>query len=593
MDGGTNVQIAESRAASLPFVDEPLPTLKKTVHELSGLTLSTSQDQLPDILKKIGAKADELLQQFPNVASDEAVSQSQSTETQRSQSDQTFTYLLLTHPDQKGELRLQEYRTSQKGKPLAQGTGTPNLAGFLSAWLVFSPINQAESRFRYLGEQQMEGRCMFVVAFAQLSESPASSEKNAYAQHGAHIPLQGIAWVDQSDFRIVRLRTDLLRPQPAIRLQQQTSTITFGPVNVDGVGVQLWLPHSANLDMQTNGQYFHEEHKYSHYRLYQSGSTTLASAQQNPRSPLPTDDIKTQATKLYAGAQPYIDKPPSELKRDVQELSGLKPATSQDSLSSLLASVGTKTDELMHKVPDLISDEAVSETQWTITSGMVPGCVGGWCQNSGERSSKDMEFNYLIVAHPGQASRVQLQEYRTTRKGKAVDQSAGVPSFQGFISTWIVFSSANQVESHFRYLGKQQKDGHKTFVIGFAQIPDRVESPGVIVLNHGSIPMLLQGIAWVDQTDFRIVRLRTDLLAPQPEIQVQRQTADILFGPIKIADFSLWLPQAVNLEMESRGQILREEHRYSKYRLYGVKSKIISRLQGWTFLDSPLAKLSS
>ena len=43
--------------------------------------------------------------------------------------------------------------------------------------------------------------------------------------------------------------------------------------------------------------------------------------------------------------------------------------------------------------------------------------------------------------------------------------------------------------------------------------------------------MLLQGIAWIDQSDFRIVRLRTDLLAPQPEIQVQRQTASILFGP--------------------------------------------------------------
>jgi len=89
--------------------------------------------------------------------------------------------------------------------------------------------------------------------------------------------------------------------------------------------------------------------------------------------------------------------------------------------------------------------------------------------------------------------------------------------------------------------------------------------------------MLLQGIAWIDQTDFRIVRLRTDLLAPQPEIEYQKQTANIVFGPAHIAalDLVLWLPQAVDAEMEASGQYLQEQHLYSKYRLYQSKSKII------------------
>jgi hypothetical protein len=87
--------------------------------------------------------------------------------------------------------------------------------------------------------------------------------------------------------------------------------------------------------------------------------------------------------------------------------------------------------------------------------------------------------------------------------------------------------------------------------------------------------MLLQGIAWIDQSDFRIVHLRTDLLAPQPAIQVQKQTANIVFGPVNMAqhDSMLWLALAVNLEMESRGQVFHEQHRYSKYRLYQAKSR--------------------
>jgi hypothetical protein len=89
--------------------------------------------------------------------------------------------------------------------------------------------------------------------------------------------------------------------------------------------------------------------------------------------------------------------------------------------------------------------------------------------------------------------------------------------------------------------------------------------------------MLLQGIAWIDQSDFRIVRLRTDLLAPLPLILVEKQTANIVFGPVRIADLAteLWLPKAVNLQMEVGGQVVREEHNYSKYRLYQAKSRIV------------------
>jgi hypothetical protein len=68
---------------------------------------------------------------------------------------------------------------------------------------------------------------------------------------------------------------------------------------------------------------------------------------------------------------------------------------------------------------------------------------------------------------------------------------------------------------------------------------------------------LSAGIAWIDQSDFRIVRLRTDLLAAQPQILVQKQTANILFGAVRIPtlELTLWLPQAVHAEMEARGQI--------------------------------------
>jgi hypothetical protein len=56
---------------------------------------------------------------------------------------------------------------------------------------------------------------------------------------------------------------------------------------------------------------------------------------------------------------------------------------------------------------------------------------------------------------------------------------------------------------------------------------------------------------------------------------VQKQTANILFGAVRIPtlELTLWLPQAVHAEMEARGQIVQEQHKYSKYRLYKRSAK--------------------
>ncbi len=294
------------------------------------------------------------------------------------------------------------------------------------------------------------------------------------------------------------------------------------------------------------------------------------------QAPSTDEGTKTEAVQLYAGAHPYIDESVPDLKKSGRELAGLKPDPSQLPLSELLTKVGAKADQLLQQIPDLISDEVVSQMQYSM-SEIVPGCVGTVCGGVGKTFSRDQTFNYLILTHPAHDGRLVLQEYRMSRKGNPVQQADGEPIFQGFISAWIVFSSKNQVESRFRYLGQQQTDGYSTFVIGFAQIPSLVESPGLMMTGREAAPMLLQGIAWIDQSNFRIVRLRTDLLAPQPEIQVHKQMANILFGPARIAglDLELWLPQAVHVEMEARGQFFQEQHKYSKYRLYQVKSKIM------------------
>jgi hypothetical protein len=576
----SKTELIKLYADAHPYLDLPFPELKKRIHELSEMTPASSQEPLPDLLDRVGVKAGELLQKVPNLVSEEAVNRSRYVTADASgrpasvEEDETFHYLILTRSGAFGRGALSEFRTTRKGKSVDQMVESPNFQGFLSAWVLFDPVNQVESRFRYLGQQQIEGHNSYVVGFAQL---PGTVESTARP-----ILLQGIAWIDQSDYRIVRLRTDLLAPLPERQLLKQTAEIVFGAVEITQVNLQLWLPRLVDFEMEANGQFVHEDHKYLDYRLYNATTDGVPERKSSlPTQPLVSASSGTQVealteAKLYADARPYMDEPVSELRKTIHELAGMTPVSSQDQLSDVLAKTGTKADELLHKLPDLISDEGVTESHYSQEA--ANGCLGVRCIPADAPAPRNEMFHYMILTHPAPDGRQGVSEYRTTRNDKPVGQAAaGAPTFQGFISAWIVFSSANRPESRFRYLGQQRVNGRATYVLGFAQTPGSVESPGVIVVNNESIPMLLQGIAWVDQSDYRIVHLRTDLLAPLPLIGLEQLTAIILFGPVHIRNFAdgLWLPKTVNLQMEVRSQFVREEHNYWKYRLYAARSRVI------------------
>ena len=84
---------------------------------------------------------------------------------------------------------------------------------------------------------------------------------------------------------------------------------------------------------------------------------------------------------------------------------------------------------------------------------------------------------------------------------------------------------------------------------------------------------------WVDESDFRIVRLRTDLLSPRPDIYLRSLTSKVLFSEVQIrapeAIDPLWLPLEATVTWDFRGQVVQQVHRYSDFRLYRAKSKIV------------------
>lgn len=240
-------------------------------------------------------------------------------------------------------------------------------------------------------------------------------------------------------------------------------------------------------------------------------------------------------------------------------------------------------------MPNLISHEEVIQKQ--------PG-----------RKPTRQRFDYLILSHRAQDA-VTLEEYRVdlnsslpvrsdaSERGAVATSSsetawsdlrhqsdeasariAGAPPLsQGFAYMWVHFYPSNRSESAFRYLGRQNIDRHNTYVVAFAQKPGAVRLPGELWFHERLIPILYQGVAWIDQADFRIVRLRTDLLSPIAGAELQRLTADIRFEETQVAGAAsaLWVPRDVIVTSDIQGRIFQDRHLYADYRLYGVQTKIV------------------
>lgn len=299
--------------------------------------------------------------------------------------------------------------------------------------------------------------------------------------------------------------------------------------------------------------------------------------------PIPPANPRRQRL-LYANAHPYMDDSLAEIKQQVPELNGLQEpgepgasggsAAPSDPLPELMQRLGANVTTLAQKMPSLAAQEEVTQSGWV--SSASNDCGRRILCGSSSAAVQRQIFRYLILVHQTPEGRL-LEEVRTDDKNHPLPKQSIKPNFLGFVESWVVFSPGNAQEARFRYLGKQKIHGHWASVVAYAQIPGVVRLPGKIADGNETVPLLLQGIVWIDDRDGQILQLRNDLLAPQLDVRLMRLTSEIQFGPVHIKQLNLvlWLPLRVDVKCEANGMVLQEQHIYSKYHLYQATSRMI------------------
>jgi hypothetical protein len=274
-------------------------------------------------------------------------------------------------------------------------------------------------------------------------------------------------------------------------------------------------------------------------------------------------DVEDLAAKhYYAHVRSIVDYSPLELKHKYFYLKHLEPARSQEALPGILKQVGENVDLLFKNFPNTTCKEIVYSSRLKNDGSFTQGL--------------SQEFNYVILARP-EGGQDEFQEYRTDSKGQPMSPAVmGGASLltEGFASMPVHFLPRYQSQSHFLYLGHEMIKKKETLVSAFAQIFGKAREVGLVNVAGQNALILTQGVAWIDPETFQILRLRTEHLAPRPDVGLRQQTTDINFGPVRFKNSpaTLWLPRQVSVLVTWTDFTFHNIHNYSHFRLFQVQT---------------------
>jgi hypothetical protein len=275
---------------------------------------------------------------------------------------------------------------------------------------------------------------------------------------------------------------------------------------------------------------------------------------------------------LSQDSKPYFDLPAPKFKEAVPALKGLKPDSSQDQLPVILAGLAKRIGEVLPRLPNLVSNEEIYHFQ------SAPGTPGAGGLPNEQPWTR--EFKYEILTHHYTDGSMAIEEVRTDSKGRPADAASQFSASKGygFGYQWLFFRAAGQPELRFRYLGEQDKEGKKTFVVAFAQDPAKVANPARFQWGGKVAPFYYEGVLWIDQATFDIVVLRSDLLNPLPNLHLLQMSTQVTFHdePIHAFNAVLWLPSEVMVSSDQGAGPVEETHHYSDYHVFQAPPKPVA-----------------
>jgi hypothetical protein len=285
-----------------------------------------------------------------------------------------------------------------------------------------------------------------------------------------------------------------------------------------------------------------------------------------------------QFLDAYRRSDPITKWPLKATVYQIPELNGLKPATDQSQLPGILRGVSENLQNFTTNFVNIAALETVEETGNLLRGLAGPDAWGDErCGSEGTTERAVQKFRYLMLARR-EGSAFTLVELRTDPRGREAPTqkllSKQYVKTTGFAAMPLFFGPLQQPWSDFRLLGQLKIGRDHTEVVAFAEHAEPVAVMGHFLIGGTSVPLLVQGVAWIRSSDYQILQMRTDLLASIPPLT--RMTTVVHFAETQFQDSpkAFWLPKEVEVTVKYSQLTLTNRHRYSHYQMFRVKSVI-------------------
>ena len=189
-------------------------------------------------------------------------------------------------------------------------------------------------------------------------------------------------------------------------------------------------------------------------------------------------------------------------------------------------------------------------------------------KNGKRRSSAAEVENYVAQVERNSAGYPRLQEYRSdapkARQGAVLD--SGMAAFA------LMFHPTHIADFDFRCEGLTMLDGASVWQVHFEESADPSKAFTAFHVGPSVYLPSFKGRAWIAARSYDVMRIETDLVAPIPQINLQREHVVIRYAPVEFQKrhVRLWLPESTSVYIAYGGRQYERVHSFGQFQLFSV-----------------------